>query len=323
MITDWVKLGIRYYADAKIAGLPDDIADSAEVMWTRGLARAGEQRAQGFIPESAIPELTRRRRYEAVADALVATGLWSRVPGGYQVTRWADWQDALDALTKRRESDAERKRKSRAAAAQAEKPAGSTPDVSRDRHVSRDKPPMSRDLDQVSRDRSRDVTPLEGEKEKDPRGRSKRDTHVAREAGPEPPRQCPEHLQDPDPPPCGRCKQTRQAHEQWEQQWLHEQQLARHAEAVARAEATAIAIRGCNRCDHLGRLPDQRVCTHRAEAVHASELAAAARANIRPGPAGRQRADPVALARQRDPESPLDQALAEVIPIRPSEAEPA
>lgn len=35
-------------------------------------------------------------------------------------------------------------------------------------------------------------------------------------ASPEPPQQCPKHLGDPDPPPCGGCKAARLAHDQWE-----------------------------------------------------------------------------------------------------------
>lgn len=267
---DWVKLGVRYYADAKIAGLPDDIADSAEVMFTRGLARAGEERAHGFIPGSAIPELTRRRRYEACVDALVASGLWSRVPGGFQVTRWADWQDALDALTKRRNSDAERKRRSRAAAAEAEKAAGSKPDGSRDQPVSRDERQMSRDPDQLSRDESRDVTLLERDKERDLSGSSRTTTYVARDNGSEPPSKCDGHLNDPDPPPCGACGRARRAHETWhaehERQRAHADALARSLDAQERAAAAGQAIQHCHRCDHLGKLGNGLPCNHKPEA---------------------------------------------------------
>lgn len=268
---DWVKLGVRYYADAKIAGLPDDIADSAEVMFTRGLARAGEERAHGFIPGSAIPELTRRRRYEACVDALVASGLWSRVPGGYQVTRWADWQDALDALTKRRNSDAERKRRSRAAAAEAEKAAGSMPDMSRDQPVSRDERQMSRDPDQLSRDASRDVTPPERDLERDLEGGSSRTTtYVARDNGSEPPSKCEKHIHDPDPPPCGGCGRARRANEAWHEEQDRAQRradaLARSQDALQRAQLAALDIEACDRCDHLGKLPNGLGCNHRPAA---------------------------------------------------------
>lgn len=112
---DWVKLGVRYYFDAAIRGLDGDLADAAEVMFTRGLARAGEVGRDGFIPEQDVSLLTRRRRYAALVSALIAAGLWTEAPGGYRVAKWSDWQDALDALTKRRKADRERKRASRAA----------------------------------------------------------------------------------------------------------------------------------------------------------------------------------------------------------------
>lgn len=160
---NWVKLAFRFYADPKVAALPNE---ATELMFVRGLARAGEEQKAGFIPESALPELARRRRYAACASALVAAGLWSRVDGGYQVTRWADWQDGLDALSRRRAADRERQRRRRSA--------DTSTDLSRDNgHLSRDGPPVSRDM-------SRDVTLTEEEKDKElppsspPRGRRRR-----------------------------------------------------------------------------------------------------------------------------------------------------
>lgn len=141
---DWVKLHVLYYADERIERLPD--ADT-ELMFVRGLARAGELGRGGFIPESSLPRLARRRRYVVCVEALVAEGLWTRVDGGYQITNWSDWQDALDALAARRATDRERKRRQRAA-----------------------EKPMSRDNRETSRDMSRDVTP--------PRERGKRESSV-------------------------------------------------------------------------------------------------------------------------------------------------
>lgn len=192
---DWVKLGVRYYADEKIEALPD--AD-AEMMFTRGLARAGELGLGGLIPTESLPKLARRRRYAPSVEALLAAGLWTRVEGGFQVTNWDYWQDSLDALAKRRNADRERQRRRRAAATE------STAESS-----------SSRDIDEVSRDVSRDVT--DTEKEGDKRGVKVGDIAQgyagAREA-PQP--RCPKHLQHPDPPPCGQCADARKAHNRWE-----------------------------------------------------------------------------------------------------------
>lgn len=144
---DWVKLATRFYADPKIAALDD----AAELMFVRGLARAGEEQAEGFIPEHALAELARRRRHATLVDALVNAGLWAPVPGGYQIVRWSDWNGELDALARRRAADRERQRKRRAA----------------DKSVSRDKPDMSRDSSQMSRDASRDSPAQEEDRDRE------------------------------------------------------------------------------------------------------------------------------------------------------------
>lgn len=108
---DWVKLHTRFYVDPKVASLPD--ADT-EMMFVRSLAYAGDQETSGFIPESIVPLLTRKRRHAGCVKALVESGLWTKVTGGYRIGAWSDWQDQLDVLANRRAADRERKRKSRA-----------------------------------------------------------------------------------------------------------------------------------------------------------------------------------------------------------------
>jgi len=192
----WVKLAQDYYLDPRIRGLPDDVADAAEIMFIRGLARAGRVGMHGFIPEQDVELLTRRRRYEAVVKALVDSGLWTAVAGGYQVTRWSDWQEHLDALTRKRAADRERQRRRRAAARAAT--SGYTQPST------------------LSRDTSRDVAAGEGEEEKEQLHLGGKVTVPG--SRDEPPRRCKKHLHDPDPPSCGGCKEARLAHEQWQQQ---------------------------------------------------------------------------------------------------------
>lgn len=188
---DWVKLGVRYYTDTKIR----ELDDAAELMFVRGLARAGEVEHGGFIPESDVPLLTRRRRYGGLVDALVSSGLWTRVDGGYQSAAWSDWQDELDALTRRRKADRERKRATRAAA-------------KRETSVH----------DEVSADMSADVRTTEGEEdlEKESLGRVGNGSAPPARAREAPPRTCSKHKDDPEPPPCFGCKNARLAYEAWE-----------------------------------------------------------------------------------------------------------
>lgn len=128
---DWVKLSTRYYLDPAMVSLPD--AD-AEVMFTRGLAYAGAEETSGFIPSGIVPTLSRRRRYEASVDALVAASLWRPVAGGYQISRWEEWQEELEAIVRRRSADRERKRREREAKKKAQLKAMSR-DMSADGHT--------------------------------------------------------------------------------------------------------------------------------------------------------------------------------------------
>jgi hypothetical protein len=191
---DWVKLATRYYDDAAIEGMDD----AAEVMFVRGIARAGELEREGFIPSSSLPKLTRRRRYETLVEQLVASGLWISVPGGVQVTSWSDWQDALDDLARRRTADRDRQRRRR-------ERAKSTP---------------SRDNGHVSRD----VTATEEELEKElPRGSAKTDgwrstsgSTSFEDREEEPQTRCDKHRRTVKPPPCGPCADARREHNRWQ-----------------------------------------------------------------------------------------------------------
>lgn len=189
---NWVKLSVRYYADNKIEALPD--AD-AEVMFTRGLARAGEVGREGFIPVESLPKLARRRRYAASVEALLAAGLWTVAPGGYRVANWDHWQDSLDALARRRTADRERQRRRRAAADESTS-------------VSRDTRPLSRDV-------SRDVTVAEGEEDKELTGGTAK-THETLSRDEEPPIRCEKHVKTRNPPACGGCADARKTHNRWE-----------------------------------------------------------------------------------------------------------
>lgn len=124
---DWVKLSSRYYLDPAIANLPDGDTES---LFTRSLAYAGFEETGGVITEGAAAMLCRRRRYTVCVDALVAAGLWLPVRGGYQITRWEEWQEELDAIAKRRAADRDRKRRERAArkATEAQVPPTGTPE---------------------------------------------------------------------------------------------------------------------------------------------------------------------------------------------------
>lgn len=188
----WVKFAVRYWVDDKIAALPD--ADT-ELMFVRGVCSDHAKRTGGFIPESALPELARRRRYATCVDSLVANGLWLRVDGGYRITRWADWQDALDVLERRRAADRERKRAKRAAEREAR--ASQTPSVRGQ-----------------SGDGSADFRATEGEGDRDLGVKGVARVPGGDQLGEPPPRFCERHPTGTDDP-CWPCGEARQAHKAW------------------------------------------------------------------------------------------------------------
>lgn len=109
---EWVKQRTDYYLKAPVA-MGDD---AMEVMLERGRALAGQLEQHGFIPDSLLHHLTRKpAAARKTAQALVDGDLWERVPGGYLIVGWAEDQEALEKEVARKERDAARKRRKRAA----------------------------------------------------------------------------------------------------------------------------------------------------------------------------------------------------------------
>ncbi|MEU4781044.1 hypothetical protein [Micromonospora sp. NPDC023633] len=97
-------------------------------------------------------------------------------------------------------------------------------------------------------------------------------------AGP-PPSRCDEHIDHPDPPPCGRCADARRARERYFQDQAAAVARAQSERARGQAEATRAAIDACRLCDEHGQR-DGRTCLHDPDistrSRRGAELAAAA-----------------------------------------------
>ncbi|WP_280186248.1 MULTISPECIES: helix-turn-helix domain-containing protein [Nocardia] len=77
-----------------------------------------------------------------------------------------------------------------------------------------------------------------------------------------PPPRCVQHLDDPNPPNCGGCKEARLAREAWDA--AHARRVAEgKAQEIRRAAAVqASAIAACGRCDADGFIEPTIRCTH-------------------------------------------------------------
>jgi hypothetical protein len=95
---DFVKLKTTYYNDLAVRAA----GEQAEVLFTRGLAFAGEQETDGFIPSWAPAALTSSKATARV-NALVREGLWTKVDGGWHITGWDKHQVSKAEVETKRE----------------------------------------------------------------------------------------------------------------------------------------------------------------------------------------------------------------------------
>lgn len=89
----WVRLDSTFPSNPKVLRLLDAKRHRAIVLYTFGLAYAGHQDTDGYVPAYALPILS-----GTTADArhLVDVGLWREVEGGYLIHGWAEYQPSAE-----------------------------------------------------------------------------------------------------------------------------------------------------------------------------------------------------------------------------------
>lgn len=235
---EYVRLYTQYDQDPAVLAA----GEAAEILFLRGIAYAGRAETGGFIPDAQLPRLCPKGSRSRAAR-LVSEGLWMRLEGekGYRIRSWSKLQENHDALAQRRRSDRERKARERAR-----------------RH---------QESADVSRDMSRDVTPLE-----ERRGKEVVVTSVGRVTSRngrehEPPtrRTCEDHPHGTDQP-CRRCATARHAAADRDRAAAATKAGQLDADAERRRSAAAAkeaAIGSCSLCDQRGYLPNgQTICDH-------------------------------------------------------------
>jgi len=128
---EWVKLSTQFYNDPAF----DDLTPNAERLFVRCLAFAGAVGTGGVLTQKQIKKVGILNSNRYVSE-LVLSGLWVQTESGdFRIRSWDAWQESADELEQRRRADRERKRRER----------------------------------EMSRDRSRDVQPLEKRREEERR----------------------------------------------------------------------------------------------------------------------------------------------------------
>lgn len=90
MALPWVRLDTGLPRNHKVlAVLGNKDGHRTAFVYVCGLAYAGEQGTDGFIPKEALGLVHGR---PADATRLVAAGLWLADPGGWVINDWADYQ---------------------------------------------------------------------------------------------------------------------------------------------------------------------------------------------------------------------------------------
>lgn len=95
---EWQKLYSALWVHPKAIGLPLD----AIGLWTKCLCWVGQNESNGLIPGSVVMALGRETDWEALADELVAVGLWRATDDGYEFHDYDHWQAGSIALREAR-----------------------------------------------------------------------------------------------------------------------------------------------------------------------------------------------------------------------------
>jgi hypothetical protein len=102
----WIKL------DDQIAHHPKLMAAGPVASWlfVAGLGYCNKFLTDGFIPSAALGTLGGVKNAATVAEVLVRTGIWEKVPGGFKVHDFHDYNPTAAAVKMKRRKDRERKR---------------------------------------------------------------------------------------------------------------------------------------------------------------------------------------------------------------------
>lgn len=119
----WFKVDDGLPVSRKVMSIPRTIRLSSIGLWTLAGAWSAAEELDGHVPGFMVAELGGT---EKAASALVKSGLWEKVSGGYQFSKWAEYQPTRADMDERRKREADRKREWRKRKRPASVPTGQT-----------------------------------------------------------------------------------------------------------------------------------------------------------------------------------------------------
>ena len=97
----WIRLQTSIFDNPKLLNLQADKQYRAIVTHFEAMTYCGRTGLAGYIPKVATAKAI--SAVPADIDRLVAEGLWSSAPGGWQINGWSDYQVSDDEAVKRSE----------------------------------------------------------------------------------------------------------------------------------------------------------------------------------------------------------------------------
>lgn len=198
-------------------------------LWVLAGCWSSDNLTDGFVPRVIARRWDPRGIY---ATKLVKSELWFDATadgeGGYQFVNWSEWNPTKAEVEAERERARDRMKKARLRRTGGERSEDVRPNERRSSGEVRVPRPVP----------SRPVPTRPSSSEDSRGGVTDGDAH-------EPPSpKCSKHINEPHPPDCGRCKESRLARAEWDE--------ARGRSTVDRAKARRLSIADCGDCDDLG-----------------------------------------------------------------------
>lgn len=96
----WIRLDTGFPMNPKILELVGARQHRAIAVYVCGLAYAGAQGSEGWLPFAALSHIHGRK---TDAEMLCKVGLWMKRPHGWEIHDWLDYQPTNETMTLRTE----------------------------------------------------------------------------------------------------------------------------------------------------------------------------------------------------------------------------
>lgn len=96
----WIRLETTMFENPKLLYLKEDKQHRAIIVHLEAMCYSGRHNLAGYLPKAALRIIGATAQD---ATKLVAAGLWSPAPGGWQINDWDEYQLADDEAQKRSE----------------------------------------------------------------------------------------------------------------------------------------------------------------------------------------------------------------------------